>query len=106
MEFAKYVGLADQRQMLERDWVAAGVPNQGSVSWDRTNGFAVPRNRFSDDAWALLATDPGIVFTGERPRADETAEAAVNAARSRLMARQAGNAEVLHAQDPIPTSGD
>lgn len=104
MEYAKYVGTADQRVMTERDWKAAGVLDQTTVMWTPANGFSVGRDRLSDDAWGLLGTDPGIVFTGERPDVDETNEAAVNAAKARLRARMAGD-EVLHKQDEIPAVG-
>jgi hypothetical protein len=103
-EYAKYVGLGDVRLMMERDWKAAGIDDQGTIQWDATTGFMVPRERFSDAAWAALANDPGIVFTGDRPDGAEIDEAAVNAARGRLLARQAG-APVLHAQDEIPAAG-
>lgn len=105
MEFAKYVGTADERLMLERDWKAAGIEDQGTVSWNKLNGYSVPRKAFSDAAWTALSADPGIVFTGDRPTADETAEAAINAAKARLLARQSG-AVVLHKQDEIPTDGN
>jgi hypothetical protein len=103
VEFAKYIGTADSRVMHERDWVMAGVPNQGTVTWGPANGYSVPRSALSDDAWAALGNDPGIVFTGERPDAQETTEAAIEAARRRLLARNQG-AEVLHKQDEIPGS--
>lgn len=105
MEYAKYVGTADNRVMLERDWKAAGIENQPTVVWSKANGYSVPRSALSDDAWGVLATDPGIVFTGERPSADETTEAAINAARARLAARQTGTV-VLHKQDEIPADGE
>lgn len=105
LEYAKYIGTADSRVMLERDWKAAGIEDQGTVVWGPANGYTVARSAFSDDAWAVLTTDPGIVFTGERPTADEAAEAAVSAAKARLLARQSGVTFVLHAQDEIPASG-
>lgn len=104
MEFAKYIGTADERMMLERDWKAAGVDDQDTVVWNAMNGHTVSRERFSDDAWAILANDPSIVFTGERPKADEVQEAAVNAAKARLLARQGGQT-VLHSQDQVPAAG-
>jgi hypothetical protein len=101
-EYAKYVGTADSRVMHERDWVDAGVPNQGTVVWGPSNGYSVPRSALSDDAWAVLGNDPGIVFTGDRPDASEQTEAAIEAAKRRLRARNSGYDEVLHAQDEIP----
>lgn len=101
MDYAKYVGTAGVRVMLDTDWRAAGIDKQETVQWDATNGFMVPRSRLSDDAWALLGNDPGIVFTGERPDAAEVDNAAVNAAKGRLLARQSGQV-VLHKQDEIP----
>jgi hypothetical protein len=103
MEYAKYVGMADSRVMQERDWVNAGVPNQGTVSWNQANGYSVPRSALSDDAWAILGNDPGIVFTGDRPDVSEQTEAAVEAATRRLRARMSGT-EALHSQDEIPGS--
>lgn len=105
MEYAKYVGTADQRVMLGRDWKAAGIEDQDTVIWNAANGYSVARDRFSDDAWAVMATDPGIVFTGERPDAAERDEAAINAAKARLRARMEGATFVLRAQDEIPAAG-
>lgn len=102
MEFARYVGTSTVRRMTAAQWKAAGIENQDTVEWRAANGFAVGRDRFTDEAWEALANDPGIVFTGTRPDAAETNEAAVNAAITRLRARQGGQ-EVLHRQDEIPT---
>lgn len=102
-EYAKYIGTADTRVMLARDWVAAGVPDQGTVIWDASNGYMVGRSALSDDAWGVLANDPGMVFTGERPDGAETTEAAIEAAKRRLMARTTDDT-VLHSQDEIPGS--
>ena len=101
VDYAKYVGTADTRIMSGADWRAAGIDKQDTVVWNASNGHTLARDRFSDDAWAALALDPHIVFTGERPDASEVAQAEMNAARNRLMARQSG-AVVMHAQDPVP----
>lgn len=101
MDFAKYVGTATVRLMTETDWKAAGIEDQGTVEWSAANGYAVARSRFSDAAWAALATDPGIVVTGARPDASEVQEAAIAAARARLLARQGGSV-ALHKQDDVP----
>jgi hypothetical protein len=101
MDFARYIGTATVRRMTEAQWKSAGIENQGSVEWTAANGYAVGRDRFSDAAWEALGNDPGIVFTGSRPEAAEMDDAAVNAAITRLRARQEGN-EVLHRQDDVP----
>lgn len=105
MEFAKYVGTATVRLMHETDWKAAGIENQPTVEWNAGNGYALPQSRFSEAAWAALATDPGIVFTGARPELSEVHEGAVAAAKARLIARQQGSV-VLHKQDEVPAVGD
>lgn len=103
VEYAKYVGTSDVRLMRDTDWRAAGIQDQATVMWEQRNGYTVPRSAFSDEAWATLGNDPGIVFTGERPDVQETTDAAIEAARRRLLARNQG-LEVLHTQDEIPGS--
>lgn len=100
-EFARYVGTATVRRMLDRDWKAAGIEDQKTIEFSPRNGYAVARDQFTDAAWEALASDPGIIFTGERPDPDATHNARVEAAKNRLRARQAGH-DVLHAQDEIP----
>lgn len=103
MHYAKYIGTAGVRRMLERDWKAAGVENQATVEWSPRNGFSVPQSDLTEAAWHILANDPGIVLTGDRPETADLNAAKVEAAKNRLSSRAAG-ADVLHAQDEIPGS--
>jgi len=104
MQYVKYVGLADVRVMAKEDWEKSDVMGQGTVVFSAANGYTLPESQFTEQALATLALDPSIVFTGERPSADERQNAAIEAAKNRLLARQSG-VVVLHKQDEIETAG-
>jgi hypothetical protein len=97
--YARYVGGATTRRITQRDWRSRGI-DQGTLSWTAANGYSVPRDDISDAAWEILRLDPGLVLTEDEPTPQVMADAKVEAAKARLLAR-AGGAEVLHAQDPI-----
>lgn len=102
-KYAKYVGSGDVRRMTKAQWAAAGVVDQDTLSWTASNGYTVALDQVSEGARVVLSKDPGIIFTDEEPTPEEIRNAGVEAARSRLIARQAGET-VLSATDPIPVS--
>ena len=102
-EYARYIGRSTTRRMTKRDWVAAGVTDQDTLTWNKRNGFSVSRDQISDAAWAILANDAGIVVVDKpNPTNDEVHEAAVSASVARLTAR--ANADGAPTVDNV--SGD
>lgn len=89
-EFAKYIGTATTRRMLERDWQQAGVRDQGTVEWSKRNGYVVARDQLTDEAWDMLAGDKDIVVVDtDHPTPAQITEAHTQAAVARMQARAA-----------------
>jgi hypothetical protein len=75
--------------MLERDWAAAGVKDQGTVEWSTRNGYQVARDQFTDEAWDMLGRDTGIVIVDADATPEQVQEAHVSAAVARMKMRAA-----------------
>lgn len=57
-----YVGTADVRRILKKDWTSIGVEDQDAVEWSKKNRFQVPAKDLSKGALAYLdETDDGFV---------------------------------------------
>jgi hypothetical protein len=68
-----YIGTAGVREIDVESWDAVEVKNQDPVRWDRSNGWAIPVDKFTDDALSWLNTQPDFVIKDvEVPRADES----------------------------------
>jgi hypothetical protein len=63
----KYIGIADIRRISDADWDAIKIRLQGTVQWDKLNGFTVLGDRLRDDAVAYLRSDPEFVVVNEDP---------------------------------------
>lgn len=103
-KYAKYVGSADIRHMGREQWEAAGITDQEDLTFNASNGFTIPLDRVTEPARAVLERDPSVIMTDEAPTEDDIRDARIEAAKSRLRARQEG-LDVLHAQDAIPAMG-
>jgi len=103
-QYARYVGTAGRRHMPFRDWNKLGI-KQKTISFTPANGFTVARSEICDEAWLIILNDPGMVVVGEQRDADALHAAAVEAAKTRLRSRQAGQ-QVLRRTDTIPTEYD
>jgi hypothetical protein len=88
-EVAKYIGGSTTRRMLQRDWAAAGIPDQPTVEWSKRNGYQVARDQFTDEAWDMLGRDSGIVIVDADATPAQVHEAHVSAAVARMQMRAA-----------------
>lgn len=61
----KYIGIADIRRISDDDWDKIKVRLQGTVQWDKSNGFTVLGERLRDGAIAYLRSDPDFVVVNE-----------------------------------------
>jgi hypothetical protein len=61
----KYIGIADIRRITDDDWDKIKVRLQGTVQWDKLNGFTVLGERLRDGAIAYLQSDPDFVVVYE-----------------------------------------
>lgn len=55
--YIKYFGTADVRQITADEWAQAGVKDMPTVTWHAGNGYMVPREIFTDDAWPFIKAD-------------------------------------------------
>lgn len=49
-----YTGGATVREITEAQWAAAGVENQGTVVFDKSNNHRIPINELTEPAQQLL----------------------------------------------------
>lgn len=62
MSVVKYVGLSGVRQISTKDWEQAGVKEQETVRWDKSNGYSVPIEKLSDAALKVIEPDRNFVI--------------------------------------------
>ena len=61
----RYIGIADIRRITDDDWDRINVRLQGTVQWDKMNGFTVLGERLRDGAISYLREDPDFVVIAE-----------------------------------------
>jgi hypothetical protein len=87
VDYAKYIGTATTRIITSQEWNVSGIKGQKTLTWGTNNGYTVSRDDITDEAWAVLAVDPGFIVVGEQAKPDEEYEARVQAAKNRLANR-------------------
>ncbi len=61
--YIKYVGLSHVREILDTEWAALDPPVENdTLRWDRANGWTIPADRVSEDAWPYIEADNELVL--------------------------------------------
>lgn len=72
-QMVHYIGTAHVREIDVASWDIVEAKGQKFIRWDQSNGWAIPVDKFSDDALSWLDTQPDFVIKDvEVPRADES----------------------------------
>lgn len=56
----KYTGHPGTRRITRAQWEAAGVSNQGTVEWNKSNGYSVPGSKLKKGALDILESSDGF----------------------------------------------
>lgn len=112
MRYVKYIGLAHRRMILADEWRSVGIDAE-TVSWDHTNAFMVPADKFTDEQLRkVIKPDTGFVVIGtddepEPLEHDMTPAQASTRIRFRELVQGNGNGEADEdAQDDGDVSAD
>jgi hypothetical protein len=87
MMFVRYVGPSTVRIITRPQWEDAGVKKQGTVTWQPSNTYVVLDTELTEDAIAVLARDPYMIFVGTGRDPAEELEARIQLARRRVQER-------------------
>jgi hypothetical protein len=72
-QMVHYIGTANVREIDTASWDIVEATDHQKIRWDRSNGWAIPVDKFSDTALSWLDTQPDFVIKDvEVPRADES----------------------------------
>lgn len=58
-QYVRYDGDADERTISKADWKSVNVESD-AVVWSRSNGFHVPVEDISEEAWPYIEADDGL----------------------------------------------
>jgi hypothetical protein len=89
MMLVKYIGDATVRIITNLQWEDEGVEDQETVSWSLTNQYTVADTELSENAVAVLARDPMMIFLGSDRDPEEELEARIALAQRRMRERAA-----------------
>lgn len=57
----RYTGGASLRQITKTEWEQAGVSDQDTVAWSRSNNFTVKASLLNEAALNAIESDPSLV---------------------------------------------
>lgn len=61
-KYVKYVGTSHWREITEAQWAALEPPVENiTLRWDAANGWTVPADKVSEDAWPYIDADSELV---------------------------------------------
>lgn len=61
--YVKYIGTSHWREITGKQWAALDPPvEQKTLRWEAANGWTLPADRISDDAWPYIDADPELVL--------------------------------------------
>jgi hypothetical protein len=79
-KYVKYVGTSHWREITQKQWASLEPPvDQITLRWDAANGWTIPADRITDDAWPYIDADSELVVIDKDYRkstqTDDSAEA-------------------------------
>lgn len=73
--YVKYIGTSHWREITGKQWAALDPPvEQKTLRWEAANGWTLPADRISDDAWPYIDADPELVMVEKDYRSLESTE--------------------------------
>jgi hypothetical protein len=69
-KYVKYVGTSHWREITDKQWAALEPPVEcGTLRWDAANGWTLPADKITDDAWPYIDADNELVIIDKDYRA-------------------------------------
>lgn len=73
-KYVKYIGTSHVREITQKQWAELDPPvDNVTLVWNVANGWTIPADRISDDAWPYIEADSELVVIDKdyRGMADE-----------------------------------
>jgi hypothetical protein len=113
-KYVKYVGTSHVREITEKQWAELDPPVENkTLRWDSANGWTIPADRISDDAWPYIDADSELIVIDKDYRTsspkDDSAPADVKLYPPTATAQQAelmDEADALAMQSQVEYDND
>ena len=74
-KYVKYVGTSHWREITEAQWASLEPPVENiTLRWDAANGWTIPADKISEDAWPYIDADSELVVIDKDYRATTSTE--------------------------------
>lgn len=73
--YVKYVGTSHWRRITRQEWAELNPPvDSPTLEWNSANGWTIPADRITDDAWPYIEADHELVVVDKDYRSVATTD--------------------------------